>query len=267
MINRNANRRERKRGTSHNVGRRGGWSRRVVSRLICAGCDRMTGCASQGTVPLSYGDPEPGLVRVAKANGACAGWQVGSAAEAVAAVKAGCDYVVAQGIEAGGHIRGSQRLADVLAETLASVEVPVVAAGGIGSPSRVSQLLEAGASAVRIGTRFAAAAESGAHADYVASLIAAGRDDTVLTETFSTGWPDAPHRVLRSAVEAANAFTGPVVARVGEREIPRFASPPPTRQTHGVIAAMALYAGESVEYVQRIQPAAEIAAELSAGLR
>jgi hypothetical protein len=97
----------------------------------------------------------------------------------------------------------------------------------------------------------------------VALLIAASSHDTVLTEAFRTGWPGARHRVLRSAVDGASSFTGPVVARSGGREIPRFSLLPPTRQTHGAIAAMALYAGESVDDVERVQPAAEITAELS----
>lgn len=215
-------------------------------------------------VEFFYGDPEPSIVRVAKASGALAGWQVGSAAEAAAAVDAGCDYVVAQGIEAGGHIRGRQRLDDLLAETRATVDVPVLAAGGIGSPSRVAELLAAGAAAVRIGTRFLAATESDAHPDYVAALIAAGRDDTVITETFSNGWAHAPHRVLRSAVEAAEHFTGAVVATAGGDEITRLAPRIATRHAQGTIAAMALYAGESVDHVKRIQPAAEIVAELTA---
>jgi nitronate monooxygenase len=63
--------------------------------------------------------------------------------------------------------------------------------------------LAAGAAGVRVGTRFVAEQESGAHPLYVAALIAATADDTLLTETFSTDWPDAPHRVLRSCVEAA----------------------------------------------------------------
>jgi NAD(P)H-dependent flavin oxidoreductase YrpB (nitropropane dioxygenase family) len=218
-------------------------------------------------VEFFWGDPEPRLVRLAKAKGAHVGWQVGSAAEAFAAVEAGCDYVVAQGIEAGGHVRGVEPLDHVLAATLAIVDLPVVAAGGVGSSERVAQLLEAGASAVRVGTRFVAASESGAHPEYIASLIAAGRSDTVLTEAFGTDWPDAPHRVLRSAVDDASGFTGAVVARNGECEIPRFASLPPTRETQGAIAAMALYAGESVDDVRCVEPAAEITAELIEALR
>ena len=80
--------------------------------------------------------------------------------------------------------------------------------------------------------------------------------------SFSEGWPDAPHRVLRSSVEALEGETAEVVARTGEIEIPRASTDPPARTTVGRIAAMALYAGESVGSVRRVQPAAEIVEEL-----
>ena len=217
-------------------------------------------------VEFFYGDPDPDLVGVARAGGAIAGWQTGSAAEARAAATAGCDFVVAQGIEAGGHVRGTQPLDQVLAETLAEVEVPVVAAGGIGTAERVDALLGAGAAAVRVGTRFVAASEADAHPAYVEKLIASSQQDTVLTESFATGWPDAPHRVLRLAIEAAERLDGPLAGTIGEREIPRFAALPPTREVRGEITAMALYAGESVDAVTRVQPAAEIVAELTANI-
>ena len=222
--------------------------------------------AGADVVEFSYGDPDPKLIRAGKARGAILGWQVGSASEAIAAVDAGCDYIVAQGTEAGGHVRGSQALDDVLRESLIAIDVPVVAAGGVGSAARVAALLDAGAAGVRVGTRFVAAEEADAHPEYVAKLIAASRRDTFITEAFSIGWPHAPHRVLRSAAEAAARLDRPVAATLGEREILRFASTPPTRRTRGEIAAMALYAGESVDAVLRIQPAAEIVAELTAQL-
>jgi hypothetical protein len=87
-----------------------------------------------------------------------------------------------------------------------------------------------------------------------------------LTQSFAAGWPDAPHRVLRSAVEAAERSDSAVVGTLGDREIPPFAALPPTSQVEGEIAAMALYAGESVDAVARRQPAAEIVAELTAGV-
>jgi nitronate monooxygenase len=222
--------------------------------------------ANANVVEFFYGDPERDLVQLGKADGALVGWQTGSAAEAAAAVEAGCDYVVIQGIEAGGHVRGRQHLDDALAETLDQVNVPVVAAGGVGTPDRVAVLLAAGASAVRVGTRLVAGEESNAHPDYVAALIAASADDTVLTECFGANWPNAPHRVLRSAVEAANALDRATTAAVGDWEIPRFHSMPPTRQVRGEIAAMALYAGESVDAVKQRQPAREIVSELARDL-
>jgi nitronate monooxygenase len=256
-----------------------------VERLVAAARTRTTGpvgvgflvpfvvrdavevaAAAADVVEFFFGDPDPELVSAGKARGALVGWQVGSAAEAIRAVEAGCDYVVVQGIEAGGHVRGTQNLDDVLRETLAAVDVPVVAAGGVGTAVRVAGLLDAGAAGVRVGTRFVAADEADAHPDYVAMLIAASHRDTVLTEAFSVGWPDAPHRVLRSAVEAADRLDRPFAAIVGDREIPRFASTPPTTRARGEIVAMALYAGESVDAVLRIQPAAEVMAELSAQL-
>ncbi|HVS29548.1 MAG TPA: nitronate monooxygenase [Solirubrobacteraceae bacterium] len=217
-------------------------------------------------VEFFYGDPDPELVRVARARGARVAWQTGSAAEAVAAVKAGCDFVVAQGIEAGGHIRGTQRLDDVLAETLAAIDVPVLAAGGVGTAERFVELMAGGAGGVAVGTRFVAAAESAAHPLYVDLLIAASAADTVLTETFVVDWPNAPHRVLRSAVEAAQQLDRPVAGAFGDQELHRFDPRPPTRQTRGDVAAMALYAGESVDAVTRTQPASEIVTELTATL-
>jgi nitronate monooxygenase len=218
-------------------------------------------------VEFFYGHPDPGLVRLAKLHGAAVGWQCGSASEAAAAVAAGCDFVVAQGIEAGGHIRGQQPLEDVLRESLGAVDRPVVAAGGIGSARRVAELLQAGASAVRIGTRFVAARESNAHPEYVAALLDASADDTVITEAFGRGWSSAPHRVLRSSLLAAEAFGEEVVAGVGERMIPPLAPVPPTIATKGTTSAMPLYAGTSVDDVSHRQTASEIVAELCAALR
>jgi nitronate monooxygenase len=220
--------------------------------------------ASAEVVEFFYGDPDPELVRTAGAHDARVGWQIGSAAEALAAMKAGCDFVVAQGTEAGGHVRGTQKLDHVLAQTLAMIDAPIVAAGGIGTPERVDALIAAGAAAVRVGTQFVAAEEADAHPDYVVALIAASQQDTVLTESFATGWPNAPHRVLRQAVDAAEQLDRDVAGTLGDQEIPRFAPLPPTSQVRGEIAAMALYAGQSVDSVTRIQPANEIVAELTA---
>jgi NAD(P)H-dependent flavin oxidoreductase YrpB (nitropropane dioxygenase family) len=218
-----------------------------------------------------YGEPDGALVRRAAAGGAKVGWQVGSVEEAQAAQEAGCDYVIAQGVEAGGHVRGTLPRQQLLDRVAGIVRVPVVAAGGIGTSQDVAACVAAGACAVRVGTRFVAAAESDAHPRYVQALLQARAEDTVLTEAFSVMWPNAPHRVLASAVAAAHAHEGD---SVGETElgpgmsvaVPRFGVPAPTRAATGNIEAMALYAGRSVTAVREILPAAAIVRELLDGV-
>ena len=166
-------------------------------------------------------------------------------------------------------MRGRIGLLALLGEVLDAVSVPVLAAGGIGTGRAMAAALAAGADGVRVGTRFVAAAEAGAHPAYVAALIAAAAQDTVCTEAFSFNWPNAPHRVLRSTVEAAQAFQGDIVGEwvsvdTGEREpIHRFACLPVHRHVTGAIEAMPHWAGESVDGVRRVQPAAEIVQELA----
>src|SRR3989475_1605794 len=122
-------------------------------------------------VEFFYENPDPELVEMAHAGDALVSWQVGSAPEAVAAEGVGCDLIVAQGTEAGGHVRGTIGLLALLGEVLPSVKVPVVAAGGVGPRRAMAAALAAGASAGPGGTRFVAAAEAGAPPAYVDQLI------------------------------------------------------------------------------------------------
>ena len=82
-------------------------------------------------------------------------------------------------------------------------------------------------------------------------------------------WPDAPHRVLRSCVEAVEAAQGDTVGEMAmgvmRMPLPRFAVPCPTRETTGQIGAMALYAGQSVGAVRRVERAADVVRELAEG--
>lgn len=216
-------------------------------------------------VELYWGTPEPALVDRIHAHGALASWQVGSLADAGAAERAGCDLVVLQGIEAGGHVCGTRPLADVIAEVRTEITIPFLAAGGIATSADLHAALDAGADGVRCGTIFVAATESGAHPDYQRALIAASRDDTDITTAFSTGWPNAPHRVLKSCIAAlANApdNVGSLTDGPETIALPRGATPNPTRGTTGLIAAMPHYAGYSVDAVTSIRPAADIVNEL-----
>ena len=205
---------------------------------------------STRVVEFFYGDPVADLVGAAHAGGALAGWQVGSVAEAVAAAGVGCDFIVAQGIEAGGHVRGKLSLDELLPQVLAAVPQPVVAAGGVATGERVAGLLRSGADGVRVGTRFVATPESGAHPDYISSLLAAAAADTVLTEWFGEGWENAPHRVLRSSEAAAR--------QSGWR-----ATTPPVKGIDRQVNDMAMYAGMGVGDVRAVQSAADVVADLA----
>lgn len=225
--------------------------------------------AKANVIDFFYTDPIPSLVELVHQHGALVCWQIGSPEEAVAAANAGCDFIVAQGIEAGGHLRGKVGLMALLNQVLQVVDIPVLAAGGIGTGRNLAAVLAAGADGARVGTRFVAAEEAGAHPYYVQALIQAEAKDTIYTDTFSYGWPDAPHRVLRSCVEAAKAFPGEIV---GERmslysghraPVHRLEPLPVMRDTTGSVEAMSLWAGESVAGVTKLQPAAEIIQELT----
>lgn len=223
-------------------------------------------------VELFYGDPEATLVRRVHDGRALASWQVGSADEARAAADSGCDVIVVQGTEAGGRIRGTASLLPLLDQVLRVVEVPVVAAGGIATAAAVQRVLAAGAAAARVGTRFIATRESGAHPAYVEAVIGAGAGDTVITDRFSVLWPlgPAPARVLAACVAAADALTEEYAAAIPAGDtmmpVPRFAPPAPGRDATGAVTAMAMYAGESVAEVRRIETAAAIVRELTLGL-
>src|SRR5215207_7441296 len=220
-------------------------------------------------VDFFYADPDPALVEIVHAAGSLASWQVGSAEEARAAADAGCDFVIAQGIEAGGHGRGQIGVLALLDAVLSAVDLPVLAAGGIGTGRTLAAVLAAGADGARIGTRFVAAEEAEAHPRYVEALIASRPEDTVRSDTFALDYPGAPHRALRSSIEAAQAFQGDVVGEFvdptdGTRApVRRFQKLTITRHVSGAIEAMPHWAGESVRGVARVQPAAEIVRELA----
>jgi nitronate monooxygenase len=222
-------------------------------------------------VEVFFTDPGPDLVRRIHAAGALAAWQVGSVDEAAMAEDAGCDFISAQGIEAGGHVRGTTPMLELLAAVLKRVRIPVLAAGGIGTAAAVSRVLDAGAAGVRVGTRFAASDEAGLHPQYRAALIAASAADTVYTGAFEVGWRNAPMRVLRSCLDAAAAFSGDTVGEVAALDgsrvaIARYSPMVADRSATGAIAAMPHWAGFSVDAVTRELSAAEVVAELAAEL-
>src|SRR2546422_8349205 len=82
-------------------------------------------------VEFFYRQPDPSLVDLVHSGGALASWQVGSNEEAVAAAEAGCDMIVAQGVEAGGQGWGEGSRLSVFSQGFGSGKAPVLADGGI----------------------------------------------------------------------------------------------------------------------------------------
>ena len=144
--------------------------------------------------------------------------QCGSVDEAKAAAEAGADAVIAQGVEAGGHVRGTTPALELLDKVRAAVKIPVLVAGGIVDVQGVREALDAGAVAAVVGTRFLLSEESHAHPEYKKRCLDAR--ETVLTELFGLGWPDAPHRVVPNVATRRwlrRGDRGPLWIRTGNR--------------------------------------------------
>jgi nitronate monooxygenase len=189
---------------------------------------------------------------------------VGSADEARRAAASGVDVIVAQGLEAGGHVRNDVGLMPLLPTVVEAVApTPVLAAGGIVNGHGLAAALSLGAEGVVVGTRFVASAECEAHPDYKKRLLSAQETDTIHSETFHIGWPPhSPHRVLRNAItDGAAAPSGPIARiRQGDQtvDVPAFSIIPPTITTVGQTELMANYAGQGVGLIHDILPAAAI---------
>jgi len=100
---------------------------------------------------------------------------------AIKAQEVGCDAVVGEGVEAGGHNGANEITTMALIPQLNDVlKIPVIAAGGIADGRGILAALSLGAEGVQIGTRFAATVESSAHQNYKNKIVEAGDDGTVL---------------------------------------------------------------------------------------
>ncbi|MFP3900254.1 MAG: NAD(P)H-dependent flavin oxidoreductase [Acidimicrobiia bacterium] len=110
----------------------------------------------------------------------------GKVRHAVAAVEAGCDIVVAQGTEAGGHTGrvATMALVPQIVDAVGD-RVPVVAAGGIVDGRGLAAALALGADGVWVGTRFIATPEARGVSGYKEALLRAHEDDTVVTRAYT----------------------------------------------------------------------------------
>ena len=229
-------------------------------------------------VVLFWGDPSP-YVEGAHRHGARVMIQVGSVEEAKAAAAAGVDAVIAQGLEAGGHVRGTTSIWELLPATVEAVKpLPVLASGGIGDGAGLARALRMGAQGVSLGTRFVASNEAWVHPGYKQRVVDATANDTVYNELYDVWWPNAPHRTLRNKTyeEWLAAGSPPPGQRPGEgtsigkrrtatgdlEEWPRYAVGTAAPEFDGDIEYAPLWAGESCSVVNDIKPAAEIVRDL-----
>jgi nitronate monooxygenase len=246
----------------------------VISLMDDGDLDLALG-AGVPVISTFWGDPAPLVPRIHDA-GALALHTVGSAEEARRAVDAGVDVVVAQGVEAGGHVWGQvSTLVLVPAVVDAVPDAHVIAAGGIADGRGLAAVLALGAGAAWVGTRFVMCEENRLHPDHRARLLAARETDTFYSSLFDIGWPDAPHRALvNDTVEAWRAAgepppgkrpnEGEIVGHDADGEpIPRYSMADPNGAVTGNVTSMCMYAGQGIGLIRDEKPVAAIMDEMT----
>ena len=164
----------------------------------------------------------------------------GKVRHAIAAVEAGCDFVIAQGTEAGGHT-GTVATMPLVPQIVDAVgeRVPVVAAGGIFDGRGLAAAIALGADGVWLGTRFIATPEARTVTGYKDALLA-HEDDTVISRGFTgktlravrNEWTTA-HRGAPRGAEQVPRADGQGGGR--ERAAPRRRREHPRRPRQGVL--------------------------------
>ena len=213
---------------------------------------------------VSFGDGED-LIAAAKDKGIPTIWQVQRLSQAEQALKAGVDVVVAQGQEGGGHgmDRGLVSLLPAVRD-LAGDEKIVLAAGGIADGRGLAASLMLGADGVMLGTRFWASEEAQGSDVAKAAIIDATGDNTVRSKVFDVlrgvDWPwHYTGRVLRNAVlEKWHGNIEELKANAGPERAAYDASDSDDLNTRVLIA------GESVDLIGSVKPAAKIIQDISA---
>lgn len=205
---------------------------------------------------------------------------IGSADDAREALDAGAVALIAQGVEAGGHVFGTTPLAELVPAAVALAgSVPVVAAGGIVDAADMRAALALGAAAVVLGSALIVTREADAHPDYRRALLDARAGDTVLTQCFDGYWPAAPHRVLGNSTfqRWQQAGAPPAGQRPGEGDVilqlpggiavQRYSAATAIAGSKGEVEAAALYAGCGVGRIRDVTTVAELVQGLMAGVR
>ncbi len=187
--------------------------------------------------------------------------------EAIQAEQSGCDAVVAQGSEAGGH-RGTFDTSNrplgsnvgtmaLVPQIVDQVSIPVLAAGGIMDGRGLVASLALGAQGVQLGTRFLTSVESGAHSVYKQALLSSTEDSTVMTTAFS----GRPARGIQNEfIRHWNATGIQPLAFPTQNTLTRELRNAAARQNNAEY--MALWAGQGTRLLTDGQSAADIVQEI-----
>ena len=214
-----------------------------------------------------FWDVIPAAVTRTKAAGCLVLHQVGSLASARAAEMAGADVLIAQGVEAGGHVHGTIGALILVEQIARSVKIPVIASGGFATGASLIAAMALGAQGIHCGTAFLATKESFAHDDHKARVLAACGESTVYTDAFALNWPpDSPVRVIRNSVTDAlghnlmghhpDQLPREVIGQDDGRPLLKYSTDSPLRTTTGDLEAMAAFAGQSAALINTL-PTAE----------
>jgi nitronate monooxygenase len=211
-----------------------------------------------------FGMPPDTVFERVAASGRVLVVQVGTVEDGVRAAERGA-VVVAQGIEAGGHLLGVSSRDDLVARLRARLpDACIVAAGGIGAPADAQRTVASGADGVLLGTAFIVTLESRAHPDFKAAVTAADGADTVITDVYEVGWPGRRHRVLATSVtenpRQPKNFIGRTVVEGRAYPVPRFSAAVPTVATTGRIEQMAMYCGSGCGAISQPRSAGAVVA-------
>ncbi len=229
--------------------------------------------AGVGHIVLAGGIPPGGAVRAVKDGGAKLIAFAPALVLAKRLIRSGADALVIEGSEAGGHI-GPVSLTVLAQEILPAIrEVPVFVAGGLGRGEAILAFLEMGASGAQLGTRFAAATESIAHARFKQAFVRAAARDALPSVQLDERFPVIPVRGLVNAgtrrfVEHQAATrerfqSGELSKEAAQLEIEHFWAGALRRAViEGDVENGSVMAGQSVGMVTAEQPVAAIIAEL-----
>ena len=209
-------------------------------------------------IMLSFGDVRPHADKIKRA-GARMICQVQTVKQAKDAAANGADIIVAQGAEGGGHgiSRGTFPLVPAVVDVAKGI--PVVAAGGIADGRGLAAALVLGADGVLMGTRFYASSEAAGTVPAKQRIVAASGDDTIRSILFDivrrNVWP-APYtgRLLQNEFTERWRGRESELMQHQEREAQRYDQ----ARTSGDFDTAGVIAGESVDLITEILPAAEI---------